>query len=952
LDLFSTVLDYANASSYNNSHGTSMRRFVENKSYNKAYDESHIVTEWDFRDPNGSSLTRSLGGEVNFHSKKGAYKLMMTKKASSSKIDMLYNIDEDPYEMNNLIGNKGMTASDYTVGKAEHLKALLIDWMLRLDGPDKIYSNPKWNNYEGNGDIEEIRNRRGWRTLDLWVCDTLIHFGNAVDVNGKLTRNEWVYVGRTTPGTTTISSITLEGSDAGLFAVSEFTSGAINTNEYKKIKVQYTPTTLDYIVADAKLRIQHDAGDDIVIDLVSGERNISGNTLIDDCDEFTDWTGENILSLNSNSHQQGRSCVEAIGNSKVDFQKVLSSPVNTGADLAKAKLQMWYYISDVSLLADENQVELGSAGAADIDEYSWTISKADLHNGWNFVSLNFGDATVTGSPDINAINWFRLSREKTGDLLSRIDYIQVATDEMPEPGMPAAVFPKDGSGGIDVDVALDWIAGSNTLEHEIYFGKTDPPAYVATQSDNSYRLENLDDNTTYYWQIKEKNATGISEGEVWSFKTMGAPGANYNGMPEDGSTGISTTSSVKWMAGNYAETHNIYFGTTNPPPFVKNQVGTSYTPDEPLDFETTYYWRADAVNDVDTTAGLLYSFTTRAKNASGMIVLDDCDSRSGWGGSNLRGVNSADQKQGDGCLYAEGSATNDFQRTFDPAVNTGVAEADAKLVFWYYVSDVSQLDSKGQFELGSGNKADLDEWNWQIDVSTLEQGWNKMELDIADAGITGTPSLSKINWFRIYRQKLGEVETRIDYIRIIDKTVAPKAPEKAENPYPANESSNVSLSPRLNWTEGLGTISHNLYFGTEDALEFVGNQFSNSYQLSDLDSSTVYFWRIDEVNEVDTTTGDVWTFATIEPEAVYNEVIHNSNFKISPNPSFGVIYLETDMFEDPYMVSVYNLTGRLVHREEVAVAEKHLNLTNLDKGTYILEVRTKINRSTKKIALE
>ncbi|HKK60973.1 MAG TPA: sulfatase-like hydrolase/transferase, partial [Bacteroidales bacterium] len=952
LDLFSTVLDYANASSYDNSHGTSMRRFIENKSYNEAYDESHIVTEWDYRDPKGNSLSRSLGGEINFHSKKGAYKLMMTKKANSSKIDMLYNIDEDPYEMNNLIGNNGMTASDYTIGKAEHLKALLVDWMLRLDGEDKIYSDPKWNNDEGDGDIAEIRERRGWRTLDLWVCDTLIHFGNAVDVNGTLTRNEWIYLGRTTDGTTNISSITLEGSDADLFTVSEFTNGAINTNDYKKVKVQYTPTSLNYLVSDAKLRIKHDTGDDIVIDLVNGERNTSDNTVIDDCDELTNWTGDNILSPNSDYHQQGRSCVEARGNSKVDFQKVFSSPVNTGANVSEAKLQMWYYVSDVSLLTDENQVELGSAGTADADVYSWNISKTDLHNGWNYVSLNFSDAEITGSPNINAINWFRLYRGKTDNLRSRIDYIQVAADDMPKPGMPVAVYPKAGAAGIDVNVAIDWIAGKNTLEHEVYFGKTDPPAHVATQSDNSYRLENLDDNTTYYWQIKEKNPSGISEGEVWSFKTMGPPGANYNGMPSDGSTGISTTSSVKWIAGNYAETHNVYFGTTNPPPFIKNQVGTSYTPDEPLDFETTYYWRADAVNEVDTTAGKIYSYTTRAKDASGMIVLDDCDSRSGWGGSNFEGVNYTDQKQGDGCIYGNGSSTNEFQRTFNPAINTGIAEADAKLVFWYYVSDVSQLGSSGQFELGSGNKADIDEWNWQIDVSTLHNGWNKMELDITDAGSRGTPSLSNINWFRIYRKKQGKVETRIDYIHIVDKTVTPKAPEKAENPYPANESSNVSLSPKLTWTAGVGTISHNIYVGTADSLEFLGNQFGRSYQLSNLDSSTVYYWRIDEVNEAGTTTGDVWTFTTLEPQAVYKEVIHNSNFKVSPNPSYGIVYLETDMFEDAYMVNVYDLSGRLVHREELAVAKKHLNLTNLDKGTYILEVKTKINRSTTKVILE
>ena len=51
----------------------------------------------------------------------------------------------DPGEVNNLLGLNGPSASHVTVGKAEHLKALLVEWMKRMDGDEKFYSDNKYH---------------------------------------------------------------------------------------------------------------------------------------------------------------------------------------------------------------------------------------------------------------------------------------------------------------------------------------------------------------------------------------------------------------------------------------------------------------------------------------------------------------------------------------------------------------------------------------------------------------------------------------------------------------------------------------------------------------------------------------------------------------------------------------------------------------------------------------
>ncbi|HSH19015.1 MAG TPA: T9SS type A sorting domain-containing protein, partial [Draconibacterium sp.] len=75
------------------------------------------------------------------------------------------------------------------------------------------------------------------------------------------------------------------------------------------------------------------------------------------------------------------------------------------------------------LLSDKNQVEIGSSGKPDENEYNWKLS--GLTEGWNYVNLEFSDAGKMGSPNLSAINWFRLYNKKSGSIISKIDAIQI-----------------------------------------------------------------------------------------------------------------------------------------------------------------------------------------------------------------------------------------------------------------------------------------------------------------------------------------------------------------------------------------------------------------------------------------------------------------------------------------------------------------------------------------------
>jgi lysophospholipase L1-like esterase len=79
---------------------------------------------------------------------------------------------------------------------------------------------------------------------------------------------------------------------------------------------------------------------------------------------------------------------------------------------------------------------------------------------------------------------------------------------------------------------------------------------------------------------------------------------------------------------------------------------------------------------------------------------------------------------------------------------------------------------------------------------------------------------------------------------------------------PTNLHQGLSLDQRLAWAAGPGTISHEVYLGTDPAPSFVTNQVGTTYDPGELQPETTYYWRINEITPAHTVTGQVWRFTT------------------------------------------------------------------------------------------
>jgi len=151
----------------------------------------------------------------------------------------LYHVGQDPSEQNNLLGKTGQGASDRAVGKANHLKLLLAEYMRANDGPRQFYTSARYTK-NGKSLIRDLLDRNSWRQVDFWKSDSTLTFGPIADTPNGYQRTEYIYVGRTKQGQTKLNSVKVKGPDAGLFTVTQLGGGpTMQKGDHRIIRVRF-----------------------------------------------------------------------------------------------------------------------------------------------------------------------------------------------------------------------------------------------------------------------------------------------------------------------------------------------------------------------------------------------------------------------------------------------------------------------------------------------------------------------------------------------------------------------------------------------------------------------------------------------------------------------------------------------------------------------------------------
>jgi hypothetical protein len=436
-------------------------------------------------------------------------------------------------------------------------------------------------------------------------------------------------------------------------------------------------------------------------------------------------------------------------------------------------------------------------------------------------------------------------------------------------------------------------------------------------------------------------------------------------VPADEAVDVCRDVILSWTPGEYADTHDVYFGTVledvndaekdNDPLGLlvsPGQRGNSYDPPDLLEFDQTYYWRIDEVNapsDPYTYKGKVWSFTTEPM---GYPILSENII------ATASSFNIDETKQGPELTVDGSGLEGDLhsRNVEDMWLTASGAEGPAwikyefdkvyklhEMLVWNY-NGPSSLRFSGLKDVAVRYSVDDVNWITVPDVNEFAQATGNSNYAantiVPFNGVSAkyVEIIATSNFSAGIFDQYGLSEVRFLYI-----------PARARKPVPASGEADVALSAVLSWRAGREADTHDIYFGTsrQEVAEatmatesFSGDSCEIVYVPSSLEFGQRYYWKVVEIDpDSEVWEGDIWNFSTVQnfvvddfesytdfsPDEIFNTWIDgyddatNGSTAGYPEPDFvfDEHYMETRIVRggSQSMPFFYDNTGSVAYSE-------------------------------------
>ncbi len=351
-------------------------------------------------------------------------------------------------------------------------------------------------------------------------------------------------------------------------------------------------------------------GDDMKIgDNATGKGylNVSGNAVLNGGDDLVTDDGEGHIIITDNAivnvddlviveNDNGIGSLEVSGNATVncDDFKIVDDPNGTGSLL----------VSGNAIITCDDYIGNDDSGEPSSSTVTLDGGTVIVGDDTTFNDDNPGTATIT----INSGSWLGNDRINVSDNIDSTVHVTINGGQM----ICKALRLGEGGGDDIGQIRINLNGG---------ILQADSLSIVTTDTQIIYtggvlKIGSADVNEVDMQQLIT-DGTIIADG-VYSIATDG----DYTALnpatltqaklpkPLDGAQGVLLGTTLSWVAGDTAATHDVYFGTSSPPAFIGNQEATTYY--QPIEVGTTYYCRIDEVEADGTTVhtGNVWSFTT------------------------------------------------------------------------------------------------------------------------------------------------------------------------------------------------------------------------------------------------------------------------------------------------------------------------------------------------------
>lgn len=441
------------------------------------------------------------------------------------------------------------------------------------------------------------------------------------------------------------------------------------------------------------------------------------------------------------------------------------------------------------------------------------------------------------------------------------------------------------------DIILDWAAvggSGGTVMYELQVDITDAFTNPFSSGDtefSGYQMSDLLFGQTYYWRVKAKEGTFVSDwSEVWSFtifevlennKPSNGTGENDPNVQMKVKNAISGTFISGFQKYEFEADTSMNFdsdikfhGTSD-----TNFINSSY-----LLFGEEYFWHARVYHAADTCP---WSETW----TFGIIPAPEPDEPNN-GEMDMGLEIELEWKEMEGVVDFEVEiADNDM---FTDAHSAIVEEG-----FIYTTDGYMTFDTEYFWRVRARHAEDISDWSEVFTFTTI----TAPILDSPEDGEVDIEILPLLEWEEI---------TGVDYFWIQYNNT--------------NNFDNPCCSEEVE--------------GTDD---FFQVQFILDYEAT-------YYWRVSAIKGIDTTAwSEVWSFTTRPEDFGIDEAFDGSSVNIYPNPSNGKLHIDVDGQENEEItIRVMDMIGQ-VQLEEKAVfsganSSRTFDLSNLANGMYIVNL--------------
>jgi len=376
-------------------------------------------------------------------------------------------------------------------------------------------------------------------------------------------------------------------------------------------------------------------------------------------------------------------------------------------------------------------------------------------------------------------------------------------------------------------------------------------------------------------------------------KSAGAP------QPVTGATDVPRDVLLSWAVGESAASHDVYLGTDSTAVdrasrtdgrgvlVSQGQTGLTYKVSTPLEYGKTYYWRVDEVNAAPSNTvfkGSVWSFTvenyaypitsvTATASSSEKATTPPANTINGSGLANDLHSTVSDAMW---VSSMTGSQPTWIQYQFDKTYKL------YELWVWNHNTEFEPVLGYGFKDVTVEYSTDGTAWTLLKDVQFAQAPAAPGYAHNSTINLSGVMAryvrlTAKSNWSLVGLKQYGLSEVRFYYV-----------PVEARAPQPANGTENVSVGAGLDWRPGREAASHKVIFGTDKAAVTAGTATSKTvtdhgFAPGSLNFGTTYYWKVDEVNGVNSYPGSVWSFTTQEYAAVddfesYKDVLGSAIF--------------------------------------------------------------------------